>query len=221
MTRTLDEHARPRTASACPAEFEPPCRLLDAVAGARRQLARRRASRAARLRGRRRGHRAVRAGHRRGIALRTSPPRAPCSTRAYASWRWRTTTAGCATSVRPASSIARGAVRGVDWHFNAWGGLNGGLYFPWDQDDLVARKVLEIEAPGALPRAADQRRRCDPRRRGGHRARDRGVPAQSATATPSSRASRSSAVCGAYLGVSRVIWLGTGRVQRRDRRAHR
>jgi agmatine deiminase len=40
---------------------------------------------------------------------------------------------------------ARGAVRGVDWHFNAWGGLEGGLYFPWDQDDLVARKVLEIE----------------------------------------------------------------------------
>lgn len=39
----------------------------------------------------------------------------------------------------------RGVVRGVDWSFNAWGGLNGGLYFPWDQDDLVARKVLEIE----------------------------------------------------------------------------
>ncbi len=41
---------------------------------------------------------------------------------------------------------ARGAVRGVHWHFNAWGGLQGGLYFPWDQDDLVAAKVLEIEA---------------------------------------------------------------------------
>ncbi|HUI59733.1 MAG TPA: agmatine deiminase [Steroidobacteraceae bacterium] len=40
---------------------------------------------------------------------------------------------------------ARGAVRGVDWRFNGWGGLKGGLYFPWDQDDLVARKVLEIE----------------------------------------------------------------------------
>jgi agmatine deiminase len=39
----------------------------------------------------------------------------------------------------------RGNVRGVDWHFNAWGGLSSGLYFPWDQDDLVARKVLEIE----------------------------------------------------------------------------
>jgi agmatine deiminase len=38
-----------------------------------------------------------------------------------------------------------GAMRGVDWIFNAWGGLSGGLYFPWDQDDLVARKVLEIE----------------------------------------------------------------------------
>ena len=36
--------------------------------------------------------------------------------------------------------------RGVDWHFNAWGGLEGGIYFPWAQDSLVARKVLEIEA---------------------------------------------------------------------------
>lgn len=39
----------------------------------------------------------------------------------------------------------RGDKRAVDWTFNAWGGLNGGLYFPWDQDDLVARKVAEIE----------------------------------------------------------------------------
>ena len=38
-----------------------------------------------------------------------------------------------------------GEVRGVDWIFNAWGGLAGGLYFPWDQDELVARKVLELE----------------------------------------------------------------------------
>jgi len=39
----------------------------------------------------------------------------------------------------------RGGRRGVDWHFNAWGGLRGGLYFPWDRDDRVAAKVLEIE----------------------------------------------------------------------------
>jgi agmatine deiminase len=38
-----------------------------------------------------------------------------------------------------------GLVRGIDWDFNAWGGLEGGLYFPWDLDDLVAQKVLELE----------------------------------------------------------------------------
>ena len=40
---------------------------------------------------------------------------------------------------------AKGRRRGVDWTFNAWGGLDGGLYFPWDRDDEVAQKVLEIE----------------------------------------------------------------------------
>ncbi|TPK75029.1 agmatine deiminase [Mesorhizobium sp. B2-4-18] len=39
----------------------------------------------------------------------------------------------------------RGEVRGVDWIFNAYGGFDGGLYSPWDLDDLVAQKVLEIE----------------------------------------------------------------------------
>jgi agmatine deiminase len=40
----------------------------------------------------------------------------------------------------------RGRRRGVDWTFNAWGGLQGGLYFPWDRDDEVAQKVLELES---------------------------------------------------------------------------
>ncbi len=40
---------------------------------------------------------------------------------------------------------AAGVVRGVDWDFNAWGGLTGGLYFPWDQDDLVPQKMLNVE----------------------------------------------------------------------------
>jgi agmatine deiminase len=39
----------------------------------------------------------------------------------------------------------KGSVRGVDWEFNAWGGLVNGLYFPWDLDQAVAQKVLEIE----------------------------------------------------------------------------
>jgi agmatine deiminase len=38
-----------------------------------------------------------------------------------------------------------GGRRGVDWRFNAYGGLEGGLYRPWDRDERVARKVLEIE----------------------------------------------------------------------------
>jgi len=48
-----------------------------------------------------------------------------------------------------------GKLGGVDWFFNAWGGIGGietnsrwkltGSYFPWKLDDLVARKVLEIE----------------------------------------------------------------------------
>ena len=39
----------------------------------------------------------------------------------------------------------QGEVRGLDWGFNAWGGLKGGLYFPWDKDDAVAEKMCEIE----------------------------------------------------------------------------
>ena len=35
--------------------------------------------------------------------------------------------------------------RGVDWRFNAWGGIDEGLYFPWANDDLVASKVCELE----------------------------------------------------------------------------
>jgi len=42
-------------------------------------------------------------------------------------------------------STDEGGRRGVDWRFNAWGGLQGGLYFPWDRDERVAAKVLEIE----------------------------------------------------------------------------
>ena len=38
-----------------------------------------------------------------------------------------------------------GEVRGVDWTFNAWGGLVDGLYFPWDSDDKIARKMCELE----------------------------------------------------------------------------
>ena len=38
-----------------------------------------------------------------------------------------------------------GELRAVSWRFNAWGGLRGGLYFPWDADDLVGEKVCDLE----------------------------------------------------------------------------
>ena len=40
---------------------------------------------------------------------------------------------------------ADGRLRGNDWRFNAWGGFDGGLYAPWDQDDRVAAKILDAE----------------------------------------------------------------------------
>jgi agmatine deiminase len=39
----------------------------------------------------------------------------------------------------------KGGRRAVDWRFNAWGGLDGGLYSPWDRDERVAAKVAEVE----------------------------------------------------------------------------
>jgi agmatine deiminase len=39
----------------------------------------------------------------------------------------------------------QGQTRGIDWTFNAWGGLESGLYWPWQRDDQVASKVLAIE----------------------------------------------------------------------------
>ena len=73
----------------------------------------------------------------------------------------------------------RGAVRGVDWQFNAWGGLNGGLYFPWDRDDAVAQKVLEIEGCDRYRAPFVLEGGVDPRRRPGHADHHRGVPAES------------------------------------------
>ena len=37
-----------------------------------------------------------------------------------------------------------GEIRGIDWYFNAWGGLVDGLYFPWDKDNKMARKLCDL-----------------------------------------------------------------------------
>jgi agmatine deiminase len=38
-----------------------------------------------------------------------------------------------------------GGRRAVDWRFNAWGGLRGGLFFPWNSDDVLGQKIAELE----------------------------------------------------------------------------
>lgn len=38
----------------------------------------------------------------------------------------------------------KGERRGIDWGFNAWGGLFDGLYFPWDKDNKMARKMCDL-----------------------------------------------------------------------------
>ena len=41
-----------------------------------------------------------------------------------------------------------GEMRGVTWGWNAYGGLEGGLYFPWKRDQEFATKLLDLENYG-------------------------------------------------------------------------
>jgi agmatine deiminase len=103
----------------------------------------------------------------------------------------------------------RGRRRGVDWRFNAWGGLQGGLYFPWNRDDEVAQKVLEIEnvdryrAPLVLEGGAihvDGQGTC--------------LTTEECLLNPNRNPNLSrediEKQLQRYLGVSRIIWLGAG-----------
>jgi agmatine deiminase len=104
---------------------------------------------------------------------------------------------------------SRAALRGVDWKFNAWGGIVGGLYFPWDRDEQVARKVLEIEgvdryrAPLVLEGGAihvDGKGTC--------------ITTEECLLNPNRNPRLTRAdiemQLHAYLGVETVIWLGRG-----------
>lgn len=99
--------------------------------------------------------------------------------------------------------------RGVDWRFNAWGGLHGGLYFPWANDDLVAAKVCELDgsqryrAPLVLEGGAvhvDGEGTC--------------ITTQQCLLNPNRNPSSSKdeieTNLRSYLGVERVIWLPRG-----------
>lgn len=104
---------------------------------------------------------------------------------------------------------AGGRLRGVDWRFNAWGGLRGGLYFPWDRDELVARKVLEIEG-------CDRYRAPLINEGGAIHVDGEGTALVTeecllnANRNPELSRSEIESCLKAYLGVSTVVWLGRG-----------
>jgi len=99
--------------------------------------------------------------------------------------------------------------RGVDWRFTAWGGLEGGLYFPWDRDERVARKVLEIEG-------ADRYRAPIVLEGGSIHVDGEGtvLTTEECLLNPNrnpelSREQIEQILC-AYLGAEKIIWLGRG-----------
>src|ERR1700722_6764020 len=103
----------------------------------------------------------------------------------------------------------KGRRRGVDWTFNAWGGLAGGLYFPWDRDEEVAQKGLEIEG-------ADRYRTSCVLEGGAVHVDGQGtcLTTEECLLNPNrnpglDRAEIEAMLC-RYLGVSTVIWLGAG-----------
>jgi agmatine deiminase len=102
-----------------------------------------------------------------------------------------------------------GDVRGVHWRFNAWGGRHGGLYSPWDQDELVARKVLEIEGRDCYPATLINE--------GGAIHVDGAGTALvteecllNANRNPHMSRTQIEASLRQYLGVNTVVWLGKG-----------
>lgn len=102
-----------------------------------------------------------------------------------------------------------GGRRGVDWRFNAWGGHHGGLYAPWDRDELVARKVLEVEG--------DDRYRAPLVLEGGAIHVDGEGTVLSTeecllnrNRNPELTREQIEAALRAYLGAEKVVWLGGG-----------
>jgi agmatine deiminase len=103
----------------------------------------------------------------------------------------------------------RGAVRGVHWRFNAWGGSQGGLYSTWDQDELVGLKVLEIEG-------RDRYRAPFINEGGAIHVDGLGTALVTeecllnANRNPQLRRAHIEAHLRSYLGVSTIVWLGKG-----------
>jgi agmatine deiminase len=112
--------------------------------------------------------------------------------------------------IGPTFVVRPGApARGVDWRFNAWGGLDGGLYSPWDHDERAARKVLETErldryrAPIVLEGGSIH---CD----GEGTVLTTEECLLNRNRNPSLSREQIERALGDYLGAEKVLWLGRG-----------
>jgi agmatine deiminase len=98
-----------------------------------------------------------------------------------------------------------GGRRGVDWHFNAW----GGIYSPWDRDEQLAAEILAIEG-------ADRYRAPLVLEGGSIHVDGEGtvLTTEECLLNPNrnpqlSRRQVERALCD-YLGAEKVVWLGRG-----------
>jgi agmatine deiminase len=95
--------------------------------------------------------------------------------------------------------------RGVDWHFNAW----GGIYSPWDRDERVAARVLDIEG-------ADRYRAPLVLEGGSIHVDGEGTVLTTEECllnpnrNPNLSRDRVERALLAYLGAEKVVWLGRG-----------
>lgn len=102
-----------------------------------------------------------------------------------------------------------GQQRLVDWMFNAWGGLEGGLYAPWDLDDRVPQAVSEIEG-------VDRYEAPIVLEGGSIHVDGEGtlITTEECLLNPNRNPSLSreeiEAVLKEYTGVSKILWLGKG-----------
>ena len=104
---------------------------------------------------------------------------------------------------------ARGRRRGIDWRFNAWGGVQRGIYSPWDADDRVARRVLahELAARYRAPFVLEG---------GAIHVDGQGtlITTEECLLNPNRNPTLSRAAMEErlrhYLGVTKIIWLGRG-----------
>jgi agmatine deiminase len=112
----------------------------------------------------------------------------------------------------------RGRRRGVHWDFNGWGGLAGGLYWPWDLDAAVAGKVCEIEG-------VDRYRAPFVLEGGSVHVDGQGtvLTTEECLLNPNRNPGLARAdlerLLGEFLGIETVVWLGRG-VQRDETSGH-